>query len=396
MIRLVKTSSRTVRAIARIALAAASGLVSLLLCEAGARVFLRAPQSIRMKDTAVQPAATFESKTTKEPEGKIDQLLLWDGAFGIRLRPNTRAEVHRHALSERDVVIETSSLGLRAPELGPKGPDEVRVLVVGDSITFGDFVDTAETFTARLEALTDGGKKKVRFVNAGLPGVGTVEEYYLYQEVQEKVDPDLVLVGMYLNDSQTAGSFYARGLPEPWSRSRFLTWLAGNVQVLQKRFYQERKIGEIDLQWREGFRAGRTLKSGAMWDEKDAFDFEIYNAHADFGLGWNPRSWTTIEAVLTPFAAAAASRKQRFAVVLFPVHIQVLGRYQDGRPQEWARAMCERVGVPFLDLIPALRADRKVHSQERLFYDHCHYTPYGYEVVARATAAWLVKEKLIP
>lgn len=393
----VRPQAPALRLTARLALVAGSLLVTLALCEAGARVLLRPPQTIRMKDTGAPPGA-FEHLETREPDGHIDQLLLWDGPLGLRLRPNTRAEVTRHAVSQRDVVIETSSLGLRSAELGPKAPDEVRVLVLGDSITFGDFVEANETFTARMEALTAGRPRRIRFVNAGLPGVGTVEEYYLYQELQAKVQPDVVLVGMYLNDSQTAGAFYARGLKEPWSRSRFLAWAASSVQLLQKKLYTERKIGEIDPAWKEEFRAGRELKSGDMANDRDAFDFEVYNAHADFGLAWNPKSWRIIEDVLTPFADATAARKQRLAVVLFPIHIQVIGTYRDDRPQTWAREMCARVGVPFLDLVPALRADRQEgrRQEPRLYYDHCHYTPYGYGVVAKATVDWLTEQKLIP
>jgi hypothetical protein len=64
-------------------------------------------------------------------------------------------------------------------------------------------------------------------------------------------------------------------------------------------------------------------------------------------------------------------------------------------------------GIPYLDPLPALRADwqaKKAYdprtglaaASTKLFYDHCHYTPYGYTVVAREILAGLDREKLIP
>jgi len=203
-----------------------------------------------------------------------------------------------------------------------------------------------------------------------------------------------VLVGMYLNDAQTAGAFYVRAIPPPFSRSRFLAWAANRVQILGKTLFREGG-GKIDPKWRESFRAGRTLRSGNMFDSKDGFDFEIYNAYMDFGLAWNPRSWEILDGVTASLQRETAEKGTRLAIALFPVHIQVMGHYEDHRPQDRCREMCARRGIPYLDLLPSLRADWQARK-EKLFYDHCHYTPYGYTVVARAILAGLDREKLIP
>ena len=210
-----------------------------------------------------------------------------------RLRPNSRGEIHNHSLTGRDVVIEVNSLGLRYAELGPKEPDEFRVLVLGDSITFCDFILESESWTRRMEALTAGRKKKIRFINAGLPGAGTAEELTLFKEIGSHVNADLVLVAMYLNDAQSGGLFFAKKLPDPWAKSRFFTWVSDRFQLLDTAFFKNAMPGAIDPKWRETFRAGRKLKSGDMFTTPDGFDFEIYNAYMDFGLGWNPKRGTS-------------------------------------------------------------------------------------------------------
>ena len=364
-----------------------------LLCEVGARFLLPPQQTVRVISSKPTSGESYARVDTRE-ESTINSVILFGGSRGARLRPNTRSQILNHSLSKRDVLIEVNSMGLRYPELGKKADDEFRVLVLGDSITLGDFVPEDETFTRQLEKLAAGRSKKILFINAGIPGAGAMEELYLYQEVRDRVQPDLVLVEMYLNDAQTAGEFYVRSIPLPFSRSRFLTWAANRVQILGKTFFREGGV-KIDPRWREGFRAGRDLKSGNMFGSKDGFDFEIYNAYMDFGLAWNPRSWEILDGVVASLRQETREKGTPLAIALFPVHIQVLGSYQDHYPQDRCRELCARRGIPYLDILPALRADWQAKN-EKLFYDHCHYTPYGNTVVARDILAGLDRENLIP
>ncbi|MDL2716139.1 MAG: SGNH/GDSL hydrolase family protein [Acidobacteriota bacterium] len=373
-----------------------STFVALALCEVGARLLLPAPQTVKVlqKEEKYEAPSGFERLDTKA-EKSIDSVVLFGGPHGVRLRPNTRGEIHNHVLSGRDIVIEVNSLGLRYAELGPKPEGEFRVLVLGDSITFGDFVLESETWTRQMESLTEGRKKTIRFVNAGLPGAGTAEELALFREIGEHVKPDLVLVGMYLNDAQSGSLFFTKKLPDPWAKSRFLSWLSDRFQILDSRFFRNAFPGEIDPAWRETFRAGRNLKSGDMMGARDGFDFEIYNAYMDFGLGWNPKAWTIIEAITAALRDAVNAQGARLAVVLFPVHIQVMGTVENFEPQESCLRMCARLDVPFDDPLPFLRRAWQA-NHERLFYDHCHYRPNGYAALAKQTVEFLDSKKLIP
>lgn len=230
------------------------------------------------------------------------------------------------------------------------------MLVLGDSITFGDFVSKEDTLTRRLEALTKGCHRTIRFINAGLPGVGTTEEFYFYTVLKNKVDPDLVLVGMYLNDAVNAGQFYARAIPYPFAKSRFFSWVASRFQILSARLFRPTNLKDIDPNWREAFQGRRNLKSGDMFHDKDAFDFEIYNAYMDFGLGWNPKAWDLIGDMMSVFKKSVDESGRPLAVFLFPVHIQIMGTVQSFEPQDRCRRMCSRLGTPFYDLVPPLRA----------------------------------------
>lgn len=379
---------------AKVGLAVVSLLATVLVAEGVARLLLPVQQMVEVEAVTTRSSRPGPVKET-EQERNIDVVIDRSGDHGVRLYPGVRAVIHDHTLSHRDVVIETNSLGLRHPELGAKPDDEFRVLVLGDSITFGDYVPFEETFTALLERRFDDRDPKVRVINAGLPGVGTSDELYHYLEICDAVDADLVLVGMYLNDSQITGRFYARTLSEPYASSRFLSWFANRFEALRISLWSDDDIPEIDPGWKEEFRAGRELGTGDMWHDQDAHDYEVYNAHRDFGIAWNPQSWVILERVVNALALSARQRGAELAVFLFPVHFQATGTLDDLRPQKSFAAMCDSIGVPGLDLVPALRADWRA-AQEKLYFDHCHLTTRGNGVTADALAQWLDAEGLVP
>lgn len=379
---------------AKIAVSVVSLGATLLVAEGAARLFLPAQQVVEV-ESAVTRSSLPGTVAEKEQERGIDVLLDWSGQHGIRLNPGVRATIHNHSLSHNDVVIETNSLGLRHPELGPKSDDEFRILVLGDSITFGDYVAFDETYPALLERRLEGRRPQVTVINAGLPGASTSNELFHYLEIADAVDPDLVLVGMYLNDSQNSGRFYARSLREPYASSRLLTFLANRIEVLRLDMWSDEVIPEIDPAWHEEFRGDRRLRTGDMWNDKDSFDYEIYNAHKDFGLAWNPDSWTILERIMSTFSTAAQQNGHPFAVFLLPIHIQVKGMVEDFYPQQNFVTMCEYLELTCLDLVPSLRADWQAHQTE-LYFDHCHMTPHGNSVVADALVEWLDEEHLVP
>lgn len=372
-------------------IAALSIFVTLAALEIVARFTLPPPATVTVENVKVVEPTTGDKLVIQE-DAHTTTLMDWSGKTGLRMRPNMRGLVSNHHLSHQDVAIDTNSIGLRYEELGPKQPDEFRVLVLGDSITFGDFLNEDATYTRQMERLVKDRSQRIRFINAGLPGVGTMEEFYLFMELRDLVQPDLVLVAMYLNDCQNPHLFHARSLPYPFAHSRLLQWAADRFNIVKAALWQDSNPGTIDPQWREEFRAGRTLKSGNMLHSRDGFDFEIYNAYMDFGLAWNPQCWKILDEEVGILQRAVRESGAEFAMVLFPMKWQVLGDVGDYRPQESFKGMCEQYGIDCHDLIPALSK----LAQKDSYYDHCHMTQKGYEIVAADLVEWLDRDHLIP
>ncbi len=103
-----------------------------------------------------------------------------------------------------EVPIRTNSLGLRSPEIAlAKPPDTFRILVLGDSVTFGWSLRGEDTYASQLASLlaTLRPNQRVEVINAGVSGYGTWQELRWLQETGLALDPDVIIVQTHLNDA---------------------------------------------------------------------------------------------------------------------------------------------------------------------------------------------------
>lgn len=110
-----------------------------------------------------------------------------DPELGYRLVPN----VSRNALtSDFAVTYTTNSLGLRDHEIEPT--DDFKILVIGDSQTFGEGVAAEHRYTEVIEERLDG----VVVINAAIPGYGIHQMEQWLHKVGTGLEPDLVICSL--------------------------------------------------------------------------------------------------------------------------------------------------------------------------------------------------------
>lgn len=99
--------------------------------------------------------------------------------------------------------VRTNSYGLRDEEFQLQKPrNQTRILVVGDSITYGYGVNESNRFTEILEnKLSTNIEEKVRVINAGRPGAGMKDYYEFVVNKADKYDSDLVIVAFDEEDA---------------------------------------------------------------------------------------------------------------------------------------------------------------------------------------------------
>lgn len=165
-------STRSRRRGATALLATGSVVLGLALCELLVRLLGLAPGIDRIRPT--DPASPFRMSE--------------DPILGYELKPGFHGEDG----------IETNSRGLRDLERPlAKAPGEKRIILLGDSVVMGLYLDRREyTIPAQLEALLPG----VEVLNFGVRGYSTLPEVELLRLKGLDYRPDLVIVIFLRND----------------------------------------------------------------------------------------------------------------------------------------------------------------------------------------------------
>jgi len=113
----------------------------------------------------------------------------------------------------KPVRVKTNSNGLREDEEHEFEKDRgtYRIAVVGDSLTFGMFIEQNETFGHRLELLLNENVRNRKFetLNFGVPGYNTNQELEVIQNKALAYDPDMILLLFSPNDFTNVSETHA-------------------------------------------------------------------------------------------------------------------------------------------------------------------------------------------
>jgi len=293
--------------------------------------------------------------------------------------------------SDSNVQVKISGQGLRDkyyPYEPPRGV--VRILVLGDSFTWGFGVEEDEIFTEILESM----EPRLEVINMGVSGYSTDQEYLLLREEGVKYRPDIVLVMFFENDiyenlSSVNYFIYPKPrftligdrltlthLPEPriglfrrahyFLRTHFVTY---NVPLRVYAYSQEAPIRFL----REEVSQWTNLISG----KEDEDPVKLITAIFD--------------------EINRLSMKHRFKLVIVKIatHKQAV-RYERtklGGVEKYAG----RQRIPFLDLGGPFNEHILSHPNTRLQFDHDrHWNVKAHKLAAEVIYEYLRREGLIP
>jgi len=122
---------------------------------------------------------------------QIDEQLIYSLRAGIERTWTT---------DEFTEVAHTNALGLRDDEVARPVTGTMRIIVLGDSMTFGHGVANDEAYPNQLERLYKAAGRRVDVINAGVKGYGTDQSYRLFTTRLTGLAPQVVIVGVYWND----------------------------------------------------------------------------------------------------------------------------------------------------------------------------------------------------
>ena len=328
-----------------------------LVAELIARAAEPGPMSLYDTDPYDRPLETFvledgSTKTLRVNDHKPGFTGRWDGTW-----------------------YEINSRGWRGAEFQPTfAPEELRILAVGDSCTFGKGVLEEQCWPRQLERMLQElhPERRVMVANLGVNGYGTPH----YQRIIEKAldtKPHIVVLGYNVNDFPNI-----------------------TAQVDKVVYHNQKNLrARIPWQWRDTL--SRTalyrLMRAAFYELKETRDLdrmERISVQATENFDQESERWRSEIEILHAIEERVRGAGAEMAIFLFPFENMVyLDEFSQG-PVESVRALCAEIQVPFIDVVAEFRERARQESPPRdlfLFGDRYHPNPEGYLVVARAVVA---------
>jgi len=118
-------------------------------------------------------------------------------------------ETHFHHVKNGHLIIEKNYRQKPFPINKPE--DLYRIMVLGDSYTFGVGIAEEDRYTNQLEQHLREAypHKNLEVLNFGLMGADTVMEHFILETTIGGLDPNLIVVGFYENDPKQRGMQYS-------------------------------------------------------------------------------------------------------------------------------------------------------------------------------------------
>jgi hypothetical protein len=323
-----------------------------------------------------------------------------DPAAGYRLKPNARV---RFTTSEFDTEIAINSAGVRDDEeIGPKEPNERRIVILGDSLVLSVQVSAAQTFSKLLEQRLNsrGLPYHYRVINAGVQGYGPVEELLFFKSIAATLAPDLVIATVFVgNDAEEA----VRSEPRLRGEAGDMPGVASTENLTTRLRRIVRRSMVLQLLRLRVLSATERFNGALSTPEPP---LQSYAAQPAPRIA---RGMEVSRECIGEIAEIARHLGAPTAVALMPARFQVddadYGRLKeavetaggqllrDGASERFDAALAP-LQLPKIDLLPALRA--ALPGPELFFQQTVHLTPRGHVVVAEALDRFIQEQRLLP
>ena len=293
----------------------------------------------------------------------------FDPEIGFRLRPGQTAFTH-------DRPVRVNSLGLRDGEIATElVPGRRRVLALGDSQTFGNGLDLADTWPKQLEHILEkSGRTTWEVVNAGIPGTDTWQHEILLRRFLGKVNPHVVILAFYVNDvvpRYDPRIVDASALTNTWhkrvayllKRSAVLTWI-------------------YDREFWPWFWFGRQSARERSMEEA------VLDGRNDPRV---ERGWRQVEQSLATMKVACDARHVKLFVAILPRRDQVAGLLAGRAYNERARAIARGYGIEAIDLLEDLSAAYRSDGNALFIPWDGHNSAIANRVIAARLASTLIR-----
>jgi len=309
------------------------------------------------------------------------EMKVFDAEIGKTLRPG-------YVGTDLGVEVRINAHGLRSPEFSLEKPEGTyRILVLGDSWTFGVGVQQDETYPVQLERILNERfpDRKTEVLNAGVSGYETYNEAVYFRRTGCKFQPDLVLIGFYpVNDLHDKKSKYER-----YARER----------VEHPVWHFIRRFPKVHLRSYQyfGYMRSSLKRSYRRWrSDASNFDAGSEELDEDYFVEWTSlyrddfQGWNTAKKSLADIAGLAEENGARVVLAVFP-DIRSLEAYRRFLKEKFYPQLEKTaldLGIRVVDMAPALYAYEGKEDEIALYgrKEIAHPNAKGYRLLAEYLA----------
>ena len=347
------------------------------------------------------------------------------GELMYTLRPNTEGDLHfvQDDGSRGAYPIRISSQGLRDDDIGPARPDEFRIMMLGDSFTFGHGLTIEESIPRQLqwvlrESLPD---KDISVINAGVVGYGPWQEHGLMREVGFDMKPDLVILQLLPSNDISDTMLHDLKVPRSYSRTN------SNMKVTRLFAERDWKMG-LDVWFMDNssvykslyigsqseYSVSRLLNAVRLFHNPEFPSFpppmeRAYYIETDL-REWYPEleaGWTSFEKDVSALVKDCQDRGIEVITVVIPTGTVFLigywktairmskgaARYDRGKGYQMTQAFVENQGIPNVSLDDI--AEDQDDPGDLYYLLDGHFKPLGARVVSERIAERVLQDYIV-
>lgn len=261
-------------------------------------------------------------------DGMEYNLEMWKYARKLKRVAEDPSQGHTHIpnrsahLMGVDVVI--NSHGHRNKEIPiDKPPGITRVVMLGDSLTFGWGVPLKNTVSDRLEVLLNenGSEKKFEVINAGIGNTNTEMQVARFLADEVKFSPDIVVLNYFINDAEP--------IPRP-TKNILMKYSASYVFI-------SLRMASI----------GRMFFGGKQWHQ---YYLDLYEEKSS--------GWQRVQTFFKKLSEYCRSKDIRLLLLSYP-ELHQFQPYFFAAVTQKLENMANQLEVPFFDLFPVLQGQKE-------------------------------------
>lgn len=304
---------------------------------------------------------------------------------------------------EWDTAVRINSQGLRDDEILPKQQDELRILMLGDSFTWGYGVEQEETFSELLEEKTN-----TNVINAGATSYSPILEYLFLKNKGLSYQPEVVILNLDLSDLQDD---YIREQKAQYDANGELIAVYnpdkdGFIYNLRKRIQITNLINGIFVGIDKALPPPTEINYPFIHDVA----YDRYGITRDEPLNDEQEHWQRTFSYINKIKALCDEHNITFVLSIYPYGHQIsteeweVGRHNSGllngqvysdRAEKIIRQYAEENDIHFISMFAGFREAEAERTPLYFTYDG-HFNQEGHQVAAEILQAELVRQGIIP